>query len=362
MQLTRLDIRRLRCLEQVEFHPAPGLNLITGGNGAGKTSLIEAVHLLGYGRSFRGAVRDGLIRRGQPRLRVVAELRDAEARPHRLGLERGVRDWQARIDGEPVTHLSELYRALAVVCFEPGSHELVSGGSELRRRYLDWGLFHVEPDFLVHWRRYQRALRQRNILLKSGQPDPSSFSAWEHELSESGERLTRQRETYLIGLADRLAAAGARFIPGLGRLVLRFERGWPVGAASLAEALDASRPRDLALGHTTVGPHRADWTPGFEQLPDPELFSRGQQKLVALACVLAQAEGFAGERGQWPILVLDDLASELDRERMGAVLERLSEVPAQILLTGTEAPAALGAWTGPSARFHVEQGEVRRLL
>jgi DNA replication and repair protein RecF len=362
MWLERLVVAQFRLFEQADVELTPGLNLFTGPNGAGKTSLLEAVYLLGYGRSFRGAVREGLIRRGQSRLRVVAELRDGNAQAHRLGLERGVRDWQARVDGEPVGSLSELYRALAVVCFEPGSHALISGGSELRRRYLDWGLFHVEPDFLIHWRRYQRALRQRNILLKSGAPDTASLAAWEQELAESGERLTQQRETYLAGLARGLAESGARFLPDLGVFALRFERGWAEAAGSLAEALRANRPRDLALGHTTVGPHRADWTPGFERLPSPETFSRGQEKLAALACVLAQAEGFASDQGQWPILVLDDLASELDRERMVAVLERLSEVPAQILLTGTEAPAALGAWTGPTARFHVEQGEVRRLL
>jgi DNA replication and repair protein RecF len=362
MWLERLVVEQFRLFERLDVAPDPGLNLFTGPNGAGKTSLLEAVYLLGYGRSFRGAVRDGLIRRGQPRLRIVADLRDANAEPHRLGLERSVRDWQARVDGEAVSSLSELYRALAVVCFEPGSHALISGGSELRRRFVDWGLFHVEPDFLVHWRRYQRALRQRNMLLKSGQPDPASLAAWEQELSEAGERLTQQRQCYLRGLADRLAAAGTRFLPGLGVFALRFERGWPESARSLGEALRASRSRDLAVGHTTVGPHRADWTPGFEQLPEPETFSRGQEKLAALACVLAQAEGFAEGRGQWPILVLDDLASELDQARMGAVLARLSEVPAQILLTGTDAPAALGAWTGTIARFHVEQGEVRRLL
>ena len=116
------------------------------------------------------------------------------------------------------------------------------------------------------------------------------------------------------------------------------------------------------LGYTTVGPHRADWTPEFEHLPAANTFSRGQEKLTALICVLAQARGYADVHGHWPILVLDDLASELDRGRLGRVLEVLSDVPAQLLLTGTEAPEALRHWRGPVARFHVEQGQVRRLL
>ncbi len=127
MQLTRLDIRRLRCLEQVEFHPAPGLNLITGGNGAGKTSLIEAVHLLGYGRSFRGRVRDGLIRSGSPNLELYAEWLDGRGRPRRAGLRHTGGDWEARLDGAPAPSLTELCAELAVVTFEPGSHELIAG-------------------------------------------------------------------------------------------------------------------------------------------------------------------------------------------------------------------------------------------
>ena len=130
----------------------------------------------------------------------------------------------------------------------------------------------------------------------------------------------------------------------------------------LADALLLAQERDRVLGYTSVGPHRADWRVDYLGLPGKEALSRGQEKLTALACVLAQAEAFAADRGEWPLVCLDDLASELDRARIGSVLECLSEVPAQILLTGTEAPATLGAWTGPSARFHVEQGEVRRLL
>jgi DNA replication and repair protein RecF len=362
MRLERLRLEQFRLFDSLELELDPGLNLFTGDNGAGKTSILEAAYLLSYGRSFRGAVRDGLIRRGQSRLRVVAETRDPQGVAHRLGLERGVRDWEARIDGRSAAGLSELYRELAVVAFEPGSHELISGGSELRRRYVDWGLFHVEPDFLVNWRRFQRALRQRNALLKSGTAEGESLAAWEAEFADSGERLSLQREVYLGALALRLDAVSRDLLPDLGPLTLRFQRGWPPASGSLGDALRSSRSRDLALGYTTTGPHRADWTPEFEHLPAANTFSRGQEKLTALICVLAQARGYADVHGHWPILVLDDLASELDGRRLRRVLEVLSEVPAQILLTGTDAPVALEHWGRAVSRFHVEQGQVRRLL
>lgn len=362
MRIDRLQIEHFRLFEKIELSLDPGLNLLLGGNGAGKTSVLEAVYVLAYGRSFRGAVREGLIRRGQTALRVFAEVSDVAGQNHRLGVERGLREWQARIDGQSVPGLSEIYRQIAVVCFEPGSHALIAGGSEHRRRFMDWALFHVEPNFLPIWRRCQRALKQRNALLKSGASDATGLEAFEFELADAGERLTALRESYLLRLAPGLSDTANHFLPELGELSLRYQRGWPRESGALSEALRASRTRDSLLGHTTVGPHRADWTLGYAQLPSRDTFSRGQEKLTALACVLAQAESFAAERGQWPILCLDDLASELDRAHLALALKRLSTVPAQVLLTGTEAPAELSAWKGPLARFHVEQGRIERLL
>lgn len=359
MRLERLAFENLRLFDQAELLLEPGLSFFVGGNGAGKTSILEAVYLLAYGRSFRGAAKDGLIQRGKPLLRVFAEVRHESLR--RLGLERGLRDWQAKIDAQPVANLSELYREIAVVCFEPGSHELIAGGSEHRRRYLDWALFHVEPDFLSNWRRYQRALKQRNVLLKSGSPDAASLDAWESELGDTGARLTEQRESYLQRLSPLLSALAKDFLPEAGAISLRFQRGWSKDVA-LGEALFAARPRDTILGHTTCGPHRADWSVSYDQLLSREIFSRGQEKLTALACILAQAELFAADRGRWPILCLDDLASELDRPHLEGALARLARADAQILLTGTEQPPALDAWPGELASFHVERGNIARLL
>lgn len=362
MQLERLQIEHFRLLERVELTLDPGLNLFVGGNGAGKTSVLEAVYLLAYGRSFRGAVRDGLIRRGQSSLRIFAQVIDEHRPPRRLGVERGLREWQARVDGQPIAGLTELYREIAVVCFEPGSHALIAGGSEHRRRFLDWALFHVEPNFLPDWRRYQRALKQRNALLKTRAADVAGLEAWESELAEAGERLTTQREMYATRFAPLLGNVASHLLPELGEAALRFQPGWSRESGSLGDALQASRGRDAILGHTTIGPHRADWSVSYERLPNRDTFSRGQEKLTALACVLAQAEAYAADCGTWPILCLDDLASELDRLHLALALERIGRSPAQLLITGTEAPAPLATWARPSARFHVEQGRIDRLL
>lgn len=359
MQLTRLDIRRLRCLELAEFHPAPGLNLITGGNGAGKTSLIEAIHLLGYGRSFRGRVRDGLIRSGSPNLELYAEWLDGQGRPRRAGLRHAGGDWEARLDGAPAPSLTELCAELAVVTFEPGSHELIAGGAEHRRRFLDWALFHVEPGFLPVWRRYARALKQRNALLKRG-PAPSALAPWDRELAEAGETLSTLRADYLARLEPVLVATAGEFLPELGAAGLRFLPGWRREDSPLEDALLLGRERDLALGYTSQGPHRADWRVDYLGLPGREALSRGQEKLTALACVLAQARAFAADRGEWPLVCLDDLGSELDRPHQHQALASVLASGAQVLLTATEAPV-LPDGIAANARFHVERGQLARL-
>jgi DNA replication and repair protein RecF len=372
MRITRLQIAQLRRLERLELRPAAGINLITGDNGAGKTSLLEGLHLLAYGRSFRGRVRDGLIRTGAAAVEVFAEWQEdgiasnAGARTRRAGLRHCGQDWEGRLDGRDVVHLGELCAALAVVTFEPGSHALVVGGGEPRRRLVDWGLFHVEQhdtegasagEFLALWRRYSRALKQRNALLKSRLRD-RQLDAWDQELAEAGEPLTRHRQRYLEGLEPVFREVVAELAPALGAAQLHFLPGWSRETLSLADALVLARDRDLANGFTSVGPHRADWRIDYAALPGRETLSRGQAKLTALALLLAQARHHADLCGEWPVVALDDLASELDQRHQTRVLERLSQSGAQVFVSGTESPAAIESLGLEVARFHVEQGRL----
>lgn len=369
MRLIRLQVSCVRRLVDVTLRPGLGINVITGDNGAGKTSVLEALHLLAYGRSFRGRVRDGLIRTGSEAVEVFAEWReDVSGRTRRAGLRHSGHRWEGRLDGEVVTQLGELCAALAVVTFEPGSHVLVTGGGEPRRRLVDWGLFHVEQanqgevgranDFLALWRRYARALKQRNALLKARVRD-SQLEAWDHELAETGEPLTRRRQTYLDNLEPLLQTVATDLVPSLGQPRLIFQPGWARDTLSLADALLVARDRDLANGYTSVGPHRADWRIEYAALPNRETLSRGQAKLSALSLLLAQAEQHASVCGEWPVIALDDLASELDRNHQRRVLERLLGSGAQVFITGTEAPAALSEFQTGLTMFHVEHGELK---
>ncbi|WP_305804755.1 DNA replication/repair protein RecF [Stenotrophomonas sp. YIM B06876] len=366
MHIVRLTLNCLRRFESVELQPQPGINLITGDNGAGKSSILEALHLMAYGRSFRGRVRDGLVRKGAEALEVFVEWEESGASGtgstrRRAGLRHSGHAWKGRLDGEDVAQLGNLCAALAVVTFEPGSHALVNGGSESRRRFVDWGLFHVEPDFLPLWRRYMRALKQRNALLKSGGSN-SALDAWDYELAEAGTPLTSRRQQYLERLQESAVTIAAELAPGLGINALEFLPGWRRNEMSLADALLLGRERDRQAGYTSQGPHRADWSVVFREIPGRDALSRGQAKLTALACLLAQADDYAALRGEWPVIALDDLASELDQVHQRRVLQRLAGSPAQVFITATEIPTALCGEMTPALTFHVEHGRVSTVI
>ena len=353
MRLAELRIERLRCIDEFVLELPQGWTAFVGANGAGKTSILEAVYLLSHGRSFRGGARDALSRIGSPGFAVFGRFARDDGVERRLGLARTQGRLEARIDGESAS-LASLVESSAVVCFEPGSHELIIGAADERRRYIDWGVFHVEHDFLRGWRRYQRALRQRNALLRDLE-HADQLVPWELEMAETGERLSRSRSAYVERLRPVLAAVLAVFLPELGEPILAFDPGWRDGIP-LADALVEARGRDRERGHTSRGPHRADWSIGFEAAPRREHLSRGQQKLCALAFVLAQARLHADACGEWPVLCFDDLASELDLPHQERVLDQARRSGAQVLMTGTELPRPLAMTSPALSVFHVEHG------
>ena len=358
MHFLKLQCRNLRNLGDVCVEFSSHINVFVGDNGAGKTSILEAAFLLSRGRSFRPGTKDALLQRGAREFTVFAELQYYPGTCHRLGIQREQGDWRCRFDGETIT-LSEVVRRCAVVCFEPGSHALIAGPAEERRHYLDWGVFHVEQDFLTIWRRYQRALKQRNYLLRQGRQDDENCLAWEIELNQAADLIDQMRQEYLKFLLPHLAQLLAKFLPELGAFELCYKRGWQE-STSLLEVLAQQRLRDLARGHTNQGCHRADWNLSFEYAPQREHLSRGQEKLLALACLLAQASHYAEAHQEWPILCLDDFASELDLAHQEAVLDWAQQGNAQWLITGTERLRSLQ--TGSACMFHVEQGWARRVL
>ncbi len=351
MSLERLSIEGVRNLTPVEILPGPGLNWFQGANGAGKSSVLEAIFLLARGRSFRSHRIASVIQHGRERVQVVAR-RSADGMT--LGMERSAGAWRGRIGGSDCLRLSEFAARLPLVLMQPDSHRLIDGGPEHRRQYLDWQLFHVEPLYLATWQRYSRYLRQRNAALKASAGDPV-LRALEGPMAEAGERVSAFR----AGLVDaagesiqRLAASLGIHLPGA--VELRYRAGYAL-EDGLADVLTASRPRDREMGFTRQGPHRAELVIQCAGQAAAQELSRGQQKLVALLLQLAQLGGLVGE-GVRPLLLLDDPVSELDDRHLGLVLDWLETQPVQSWVTATSPCPRSGRV------FHVEQGEIERVL
>lgn len=363
MRITALDVRDVRCIAAAALEPAPAVNLIVGNNAAGKTSLLEAIHLLATGRSFAASRPSRMIRAGATSLRVVARVQEGRPpqRVHRLGLERAATGPAAmRLDGSEVGRIAELARALPVVAVHPDSHELVAGGPAGRRRLLDQGLFHVEHSFHAAWLRYRRSLSQRNALLRSS-GGPAELDAWERELAEAGERMDAARRRYVVRLNGVMGRRAAALLGDNVRLQLEYRRGWPEDA-DFRESLRASRGRDREQMTTTVGPHRADLVLRWNERDSRQRVSRGQQKLLVYLLRLTQAEQLAQATGEGCVLLLDDPAAELDVDRRASVLNVALDVGAQVFITALEAQMVpLGSREGVSM-FHVEQGKVREVV
>ena len=352
MPLAELQIENLRCVGSATLAFSPQLNLISGENGAGKTSILEAIFLLGRGRSFRTRSTERLIRHQQPKLTVFG--RTVGLPPRQAGVEvsndGGTR---ARIDGQNAQSLLELSGVLPVQAIDPEIHKLVDQGPERRRRWLDWLVFHVEPNFGLHWARYNRALKQRNAALKSGTHD---LAAWDSELIRNGEAITEARQRALRLLIPRLEQNFERF----GGLAVNvgFSTGW-LAETPLASALASHVDRDRRQGTTTAGPHRADVLLRRNQRVARETLSRGQQKLTAIAMVVSQLRLLQEERQLTATLLLDDPAAELDERNLHRLFDELTSLRCQMIATSLTPEAAL--FQAPTATFHVEQGRVVRL-
>jgi DNA replication and repair protein RecF len=269
-----------------------------------------------------------------------------------LGIAISGEGLEIRIDQEAAPGMVELASVLRADVIDPSVHRLIEGGPSERRRFLDWGVFHVEPNFLSGWRRYRRVLSQRNAALKSGSTGPA-VRVWDQALAESAAAVDAARTAYVAQLAPRVGRAGQELLGGA--LDIEYSPGWRKGS-SLEEALATGRERDERLGFTQAGPHRADLILRLRGESLEERASRGQQKLAAAALVVAQAHALADTKGTG-LLLIDDPAAELDKAALERLLAVLSATSVQLVLTGlseTQLP--------PDPRFpvfHVEQGRVQ---
>lgn len=357
MSLHRLQVQGFRCIESAELDFDGRCNLISGANASGKTSLLESIFFLGRGRSFRTASNETLIRKGQTGFLLASRVGDgAVQRP--VGVRYTREGFEARAGGEPVRSLAELATIFPVQAIDPEVHRLVEEGPQERRRFLDWGVFHVEPRFVDSWRRYQRALKQRNAALRAEAPE-SVVRAWDPELVEAGNALAESRRRYFALLRPAVAAMGERL---LGMPVeLSLSDGWNA-EVTLAHAIEAAWPRDRERALTHSGPHRADL--GIRVAGDRarHRVSRGQQKLAAASMLLGQLECDARQGSPTACLLVDDPAAELDPGNLERLVSVLVDLPAQLFVTALDPSVAAFQSLPTARRFHVEHGKIGALI
>lgn len=340
-----------RNLARIELDPAPGFNLIWGPNAAGKTSVLEAIAYLGRGRSFRGASTTDLVRHGQQAFVLFGRVGDG-SRECRVGVRNGPAGLEIRIDGVSGGGAAALARALPMQIIDPNVHDLIGGGPEQRRRYLDWIAFHVEHGYLQAWRRFRQVLRQRNAALR-GEVSGAVLKGWNAEFVAAAERIDRGRKQALATAAPVLREVIGDLYGD--EVAVEYVAGWNP-EKELAAVLEETERRDRLAGATQRGPQRGDLRVGLAARQARNIVSRGQEKLLACGLVLAATETVQTALERPMTLLLDDPAAELDKEAVGRLLRRVEALGSQVIATSLT-PDAFATPAG-TALFHVEHGRL----
>jgi len=359
MHLMQLQIQDFRNLRKVDFRPVDGVNLITGVNASGKTSLLEAIYYLSHLRSFRTHQIIDLINRQATQLQLVAKIQTDSDNQIPLGIQRSRNKLEVRANRQPIKRVADIATLFPVLAIHPDSYKLITGSPSQRRQYLDWGVFHVEHDFFGVWQRYKRALSQRNAALKSRQDD-AYCSLWNKELFDMATYIDNLRNKYLSNLQPYLNNLILKFFKDQN-VEVTYKRGWS-SEIELDQLLKTELNKDRLKSFTQYGPHRAELVIKVDGQSAQTGISRGQQKTLVALLKLAQAQQFTESTGRNCVLLYDDLAAELDAVHRQKILDVLSKMKAQLFLTAIEAEQVdLSAWKSKKM-FHVEQGQLKDLI
>jgi DNA replication and repair protein RecF len=367
MKLLHVSIRDVRNLAEVELAPSPHATIAVGPNGQGKTNLLEAIYYLATLRPLRASRRQELVRFGMERASVAGRfvLQGAE-RSIRVEVTAVARE--AFVDGKRTASLEEYFGGVSVVAFTPDDLRVVKGGPEGRRAFLDRAVFNRFPAYLKESRAYTRALKNRNWLLRE-RSSRDYEEAYEQTLAAAGARLYLRRRALVSELAPRAVEAFA----SIGRIASPAYFGYapahlPAEAAAsdeaslsvaLREALAARRERDVKRGFTSVGPHADDLEVSLGERSARAYASQGQQRALVLAWKVAEIENLRTALGYLPLLLLDDVSSELDSERNAYLMTLLARLGAQVFLTTTDAALVEAASAADSSWYEVHAGTLR---
>lgn len=354
MHIQSVKIENLRNISNAEISPIEGLNIIVGNNGAGKTTILESIYLLARAKSFRQKRSGRLIKEGTERLTLYAKLKTSDQRSHHIGLQKSTSQTEIRIDGQNLKKLSQLAHAIPLTIITPNLQRIIEEDPHHRRRLLNWGLFHVEHEYSELAYRYKKTLIQRNKSLKSS---PEQLKVWDKQLITVGDQIYGYMSEYgrlwnetLSDLIDSSKLAKP--------IRLEVTPGWRKEEI-FAEALERNLKIDRERGFTSCGPHRADIRLVQDGKHIKGLFSRGESKLTATLMVLSQMKILYQKSGESPVLLADDLRSELDMGRYKELIELIKEMNVQCFMTSLEFDKRDTLLPADAYRvFHVEHGEI----
>ena len=352
MYLKKLKCQGFRSLHRLTIEPGPGLNVIRGANAQGKTTVLEALLYLATSRSHRTTVDRELVGHGDLGFRIEAEI---ERKDRTVKLYAAYWDKVKRfsINGVPVTKISEILGRINVVFFAPEDVSIVRGSASDRRLYIDMGLSQLDNAYVRALQSYRTVLRQRNELLRNDRPDPAQLDVWDAQLAEHARRVTAARAHYVDSLAP-YAKEAYHTIAEDEQFGLKYAPDIATDADPL-KVYQETRERDIRRGHTSRGPHRDDLQFRIEEEAARSFGSQGQQRSAALAMKLAEARLAQQRTGEYPILMLDDVLSELDDDRARRLMTALPK-DQQCLLTTTEVSARDELFGEDAVYHHIEKG------
>lgn len=351
MHIEWLHVKNVRNLSDLKIEPGPGLNVVCGPNGSGKTALLEAIHILGRCRSFRSPGIDRVISYHQRELQISAGLRLPDRSRVVTGVERSRTALNIRYNDRTVHKVSEQAALIPVITVTPESHRLVSDSPVYRRRWLDWAMFHVKPDYIQSWREYHKALKNRNNLLRRRKVN--ELGSWERAMWCAAKIMTAQRNAFIRDLSE--AMQGTIWQLRIPVTTLEYDCGWQTGV-DLDHYLAEQRRGDMERGTTRHGLHRSDITICQDGREIGHFYSRGQIKLCLAALSLALDSVFRKRTARAPVVLVDDLPAELDQTGQQRIIQALAKQEGQVFITATgDLPPAHHV---KAKMFHVEQGRI----
>ncbi len=357
MVLKKFVIHHFRNIERAHLQPADKINMIVGQNGSGKTSLLEAIHFLSVGRSFRTSHTNRVIGEQAKYLTLFAETQVSES-IQRLGLTKTRSgETEIKIADAKVKRLADLARALPTQIIHPDGFVLVTGSPRYRRHFLDWGLFQSQPEFFATWHQCKHLLQQRNALLRQ-RCTLKQIAYWDELWVKHALDLTHMRQAYLTSFNHQAKKILQDFLP-MYNFELQLIQGWPEQMPLQTCLQQQFWQSDKQRGFTQIGPHKADLKIKADQVPVQDRLSRGQLKLLVCALKLAQSQHLYQTTQRCSILLIDDLTAELDRDRRDTLMQQLLTAPFQVFLTAIHEDQ-LTQWcsTMTTKMFHVKQGQI----